>query len=199
MKTNVNPTNIEIKVRKPKKDIGGQKIGKLLVLHRDTTKIGKGVSSHWICQCDCGNIKSISKHSFDHGAKSCGCLQKESAMNLAIPNAGADRKSWINKYKRRAKDNGVEFSLTDEQFYDICSKRCFYCNVEPSLKSHGYKTKKDVGKYLANGIDRKDPNIGYVFENCLPCCKICNFMKTNKSLELFLAKIFEIADNIRKK
>ena len=135
----------------------------------------------------------------NRGTKSCGCLQKEVAIDSALPNAGSNRKAWLTKYKRRAKENEVAFMLTDEQFYDICSRNCFYCNTAPSPKSHGYITQKDVGEYLANGIDRVDPSLGYILENSIPCCKICNFMKTNKNQKDFINKIFEIADNLRKK
>lgn len=188
-----------IKTRKTKEDYVGRIFGKLAVLNRDMSKVGRGIGSYWVCKCECGKICSISRHSFNHGTKSCGCLQKEVAIDKAIPNAGSNKRSWLKKYKRRAKENKVDFALTDDQFYDICSRNCFYCDSRPTPRSHGYVTKKDVGQYFANGIDRIDPNKGYLLENCVPCCKVCNFMKTNKSMDFFISKILEIANNIRKK
>ncbi len=180
-------------------DLSGRIFGKLTVIRRDESKINIKKGSYWICQCECGNMAYPSRKSLMDGTRSCGCLQKDIASGKAKPYAGSDKNAWLAKYKRRARDNNVEFTLTDEEFFTICSKNCFYCDVPPSHKSHGYITKKDVGQYLANGIDKIDPTIGYVIYNCVPCCKMCNFMKTNKSLDVFVNKIFEIADNMRKK
>ena len=32
----------------------------------------------------------------------------------------------------------------------------------------------DEDDFNYNGIDRKDSNLGYTNENCVPCCKVCN-------------------------
>lgn len=63
------------------KDMTGQRYGRLTVLHRDESKPkGHGCKAYWVCQCDCGNIKSIiGDHLRDGSTKSCGCLQKERA------------------------------------------------------------------------------------------------------------------------
>ena len=57
-------------------DLTGQRFGKLLVLQRGEYHIepsGRGVIT-WICQCDCGTIKSICGSSLRKGkTKSCGC------------------------------------------------------------------------------------------------------------------------------
>lgn len=56
----------------------GKHFGRLTVLERDLTKpIGHKKSSYWICQCECGNIVSVSATSFRSGTASCGCLRKE--------------------------------------------------------------------------------------------------------------------------
>ena len=40
----------------------GQVFGRLTVIERDLTKeIGHGKDSFWVCQCECGNKKSIRK------------------------------------------------------------------------------------------------------------------------------------------
>ena len=33
---------------------------------------------------------------------------------------------------------------------------------------------------------------GYNIDNCIPCCKICNMMKNNLSLDMFLSKVKQI-------
>lgn len=54
-------------------DITGQKFGQLTVLCRDL-KYKK--QTRWICQCECGNIISVSKTNLCHGQISCGCCNK---------------------------------------------------------------------------------------------------------------------------
>ena len=57
----------------------GQRFGRLLVIERDLTKpIGHGHDPYWLCQCDCGTIKSILGRSLKNGhTQSCGCLANE--------------------------------------------------------------------------------------------------------------------------
>lgn len=51
-------------------DLTGQKYGKLYVIKKDPDNPNK-----WICQCDCGNIKSITGYNIYTGAtSSCGCI-----------------------------------------------------------------------------------------------------------------------------
>ena len=58
-------------------DLTGQKFGRLLVLKKDNTRITKS-GSYWICQCECGTIKSIKSSSLRRGEiQSCGCLRNE--------------------------------------------------------------------------------------------------------------------------
>ena len=56
-------------------DLTGEKFGRLTVIGLDD-KPGK--KTYWICQCECGNIKSVRSDSLKRGTiKSCGCLKKE--------------------------------------------------------------------------------------------------------------------------
>lgn len=59
-------------------DLTGQKFGKYTVLKRDETKPkGKTCKVYWICQCDCGNIKSVRADHLKSGKTlSCGCEHK---------------------------------------------------------------------------------------------------------------------------
>jgi hypothetical protein len=68
-------------------------------------------------------------------------------------------------YKKRAEERfkGEEM-LTEEEFKHLSQKNCHYC-----------------GKSGPNGIDRIDNNKGYAKENCVPCCKHCNYVKGDLS------------------
>ena len=50
------------------KDISGQKFGRLTALEIDVEKTKTHSSTYWKCQCDCGNIKSISLKRLRNGA-----------------------------------------------------------------------------------------------------------------------------------
>lgn len=55
----------------------GQRIGRLVVLGRDRSVQKK--NAYWLCQCDCGNFKSVSSPDLRRKhTKSCGCLARES-------------------------------------------------------------------------------------------------------------------------
>lgn len=68
----------------------------------------------------------------------------------------------FNVYKKMAKKRKLEFILSFEQSEKLFNQPCWYC---------GYKSDK------LNGIDRIDANKGYNPENCISCCKVCNYMK----------------------
>ncbi len=69
----------------------GQKFGRLTVLDRDKSNNTK--HAYWICQCECGKIKSIrSAHLRSGGTISCGCYSAEMA---------AKRKTTHNLYGNR--------------------------------------------------------------------------------------------------
>jgi len=56
-------------------DLTGQKFGRLTVVGLDDKNTRK---TYWICQCECGGIKSARSDSLLCGAiKSCGCMKKE--------------------------------------------------------------------------------------------------------------------------
>lgn len=57
------------------KNITGQRFGRWIALG-PVASINNRI--HWLCQCDCGNTKSICYSVLAKGeSKSCGCLQKE--------------------------------------------------------------------------------------------------------------------------
>lgn len=93
-----------------------------------------------------------------------------------------------NKETRKYK----EWDLSLSEYKDLIHKPCYYCGAEPSTNNSWNDTNKrkstdEVVKI--NGIDRVDPNKGYNVENCVPCCKYCNRMKSDLSLTDFYNRI----------
>lgn len=71
---------------KPVKDLTGEKFNRWTVLKRGEDRFDKNghILRTWVCQCDCGTIKTIYEASLKHGvSKSCGCLQKEIVSNIS--------------------------------------------------------------------------------------------------------------------
>ena len=87
--------------------------------------------------------------------------------------------------------------MSIDDFNTLIHQNCFYCGKQPeelkSLKRHN-KTNKPV---LVNGIDRIDSSLGYSKENCIPCCAMCNRMKSNYSLSDFYNHISRIYNHIK--
>lgn len=78
------------------KDLTGQKFGRLTVIGIKPTETRK---TYWICQCDCGNIKTVRSDSLQNGAiKSCGCLKKEQD-NINLMQSEARQKFLASGHK----------------------------------------------------------------------------------------------------
>jgi hypothetical protein len=74
-------------------------------------------------------------------------------------------KTYLKRHEQKFKDQS---SISENEFNKLSSKNCYYCGVEG-----------------LNGIDRLDSSIGYTKENCVPCCKHCNYAKGNLSMDHF--------------
>jgi len=118
------------------------------------------------------------------------CHKKETTIETNRPersrNYPAEKKAnlgtWFNSLINSALKRGLAVSITFEQFVNIVSKPCVYC---------GYYDKESV-----IGIDRIDSNRSYVIENCVACCRVCNIMKHNHSLQYFTEHVLKIANHI---
>lgn len=72
------------------KDMLNKKCGKLTVIARDTSKIGG--AAYWICQCECGNQKSIRGQFLRDGSVvDCGCMKSQRTQKRI------DTTSLVNK------------------------------------------------------------------------------------------------------
>lgn len=85
-------------------------------------------------------------------------------------------------------DSGLSRADFKKFIFDLITKNCFYCDKKPVLEDSGNGT---LGEY--NGVDRVDNKIGYLEDNCVPCCRTCNYMKKNMDIASFIRKCTEIA------
>lgn len=146
-------------------DLNGKTFVNWTVLNEETTR-RKG-KIYWFCKCKCGRQRAVLSESLLSGkSKSCGCDKP-----------GLRAKPFEHSY-RRLKDScnkrNINLTLTYKDFLNIIKiGKCHYCNNE--LKWNPYRHKhNDTAAYQ---LDRKDNNDGYTVENCVPCCKRCNWGK----------------------
>ena len=88
-------------------DLTGQTFGKLTVL-KEAQERNKSGSVCWVCQCECGNIVTVSGDNLRRNhTKSCGCQKKESAQKRVIDLTGQKfgmitvKQKTVNPYKNR--------------------------------------------------------------------------------------------------
>ena len=125
--------------------------------------------------CCCGKIKSLSEFG-----------KNRRKMDGYSPKCKECSQGKLEKryssIKSGAKHRKIKFNITLQDFDEITSKPCFYCD--------GY-----TGYFLEKGytgLDRKDSNIGYELENIVPCCALCNKMKMDTNFFDFIQHIKEI-------
>jgi hypothetical protein len=85
--------------------------------------------------------------------------------------------SYLN-YKRNAELKQLVFEFTKEEFITLVKLPCNYCGI---MQEKGF-----------NGIDRVDSTIGYIMDNCVSCCAMCNFMKGCLNKYIFIRRVEHI-------
>ena len=99
--------------------------------------------------------------------------------------------------KRNALNRNHDFKLTQDEYEEIIFKDCYYCGEHPkSMTNEQIKNRGNINEppLFYNGIDRIHSNVGYIQENCVPCCPMCNYMKriyTQKDCYNQIIKIYK--------
>lgn len=191
------------------KNLVGQTFSKLLVVER-APSIARGETkmvSAWLCRCDCGNEKIIQGCNLRNGTtKSCGCIRDDLRKDWAtgpgglsdtrrLPPGEAAFNSLYSGYRASARERNLVFELSKEEFRELTSSNCFYCDVEPSALRYNSKNKTPT-PYTYNGVDRKNNSIGYITSNVVSCCKMCNFVKGARDDDVFIAHIKKIYEHL---
>ena len=171
------------------KDEVGKKYGRLTVIARAASLNGRE-RAHWLCKCECGNEKVIGGHDLRRGrVKSCGCLLKEQPSST-LPNGEAAFRRMYYQYKKSAERRELDFPLSKHEFRRFTKQPCHYCGQKPQGI---WKSVHNTGDYICNGIDRKNNDIGYVIDNCVPCCTQCNYFKTDMEYDKFVEYLDRVA------
>lgn len=97
-------------------------------------------------------------------------------------------KDVYREYVKKSKARNIEFSLTIEQCNLLFSSPCEYCGTKPT----NCRTRVNGNSVYYQGIDRVDNNIGYHCDNVVPCCKHCNALKLDRTVEEFYEHVDKI-------
>jgi hypothetical protein len=124
--------------------------------------------------CETCNIMKGSQHPQEF-------IDKLYAIHIFLETATPISKSLVEKWKttyvsktpavyktyvKNANTRNITFTLLEEDFIEIIAKPCYLCGLEGST-----------------GIDRFNNSIGYLKENCRPCCGHCNLLKKDVRYE----------------
>lgn len=164
----------------------GQKFGKLEILSY-TDRINK--KGEYKCKCDCGNITYARTYGLKNGKHtSCGCTKKEVIAKIhTLPNHQGLVNELYRSYKKSAKTRNYDFLLNIDEFTVMIYKNCYYCNTEPLKHFNNSRSRKiiDHTDFKYNGIDRLNNSKGYIDNNCVTCCYICNNAKNTMTEQEF--------------
>jgi hypothetical protein len=174
----------------------GQVYGRLTVMGRsENDPTGRPM---FVCQCVCGRASIVRGNALRTGnTKSCGCLHAEWSKAWAPkmvrvfrqrPAGESALRAAFCATRQSARKRHLLFSISLEVFKNLSSLPCHYCGSAPSNLS-----RTAGGDWSWNGLDRVDSRKGYVIENVVPCCKICNRAKGALSVAEFkqwIAKVY---------
>jgi hypothetical protein len=174
------------------KNLIGQKFGRLTVIEYAGKGLTKDRTSRWLCRCDCGNEKIVTRlNLINNYTKSCGCLLNGDKLYKGIITA---ENTLFRNYKTNAKNRNISFELTKEEFIDLVHKPC---NYDGHIDQKGTEYREET--FALNGIDRVDNTKGYTLDNCVPCCSKCNLAKREMTKDEFINWISDVYNYTREK
>lgn len=90
----------------------GQKFSRWTVVK--FSHMARGNTAYWICQCDCGNTRAVTRNSLAKGqSKSCGCLRDEVVSERryihGMSNGTSEYSVWNNMRRRCQNPDNVDY------------------------------------------------------------------------------------------
>lgn len=180
------------------KNLKNKRFGKWTVKgRRGKDKIG---NSLWECECDCGHVGIVRASALKSG-KSTQCKECTNTV-LWEGNKKDDfhvaSGTVYQQVKSNAKARGLKCSITKDDVKKFMSMNCHYCGALPSNIVSTFAGRFDPERAVNyNGIDRIDNSLGYILDNCVPCCKQCNWAKRDLTSEQFFTWIRSVYLNTK--
>lgn len=138
------------------------------------------------CKCGCGNeiipkpfhkykpTKYLKDHFLPPRQEPSPLTLIDDTPDLRKGQSGSLAAKTVASIRFDAKKAGYKWELDDLFVFELIRKDCAYCGA-PSLWPKG-----------RNGIDRVNAEIGYLQNNCVSCCKVCNRAKYNQTVKEFV-------------
>jgi hypothetical protein len=150
----------------------------------DSTKnhnIDNVVPCCWSCNCAKSN-KTIEEF-ICHINKIKNEFEDFKITHINLPN----KLKYIKESYHYYKSNYGKMEIDLQIFYSLTQMECYYC---------GIKNSNCIDKqYYYNGIDRIDSLKSHTIDNVVPCCKYCNFAKSNMNILKFKQWVKNIKNN----
>lgn len=137
------------------KDMTGKKIGRWTVIKLDTEHPNKH-DSRWICQCECGTVKSILGHQLRNGnTHSCGCLQRELLSERQATHRETGNRIyriWQNMKDRCLNQKCKDYGNYGARGITVCNEwESSYISFRDWALSNGYKDNLTLDRINNNG------------------------------------------------
>jgi hypothetical protein len=180
---------LEIENRKGPKviDYSGVKFNKLTVLYRENKK--------WVSLCECGKLAYLRPDDIKKKTR-IGCISCTASLSSVRKHKQIEHFGYKNRlykeYRIGAIKKNLDFTISFEDFCNLISSNCVYCDVEPQLRPNSNYMVKTIEPLKANGVDRFDSNKGYTNDNCVPCCSKCNYAKHSMTHDEFKEWIIKV-------
>lgn len=141
-----------------KKDITGQKFGKLTAIKRDSITSSARGYSFWECNCACGNTITCSLRNLSSGnTKSCGCVRGESRRTHGM-SGSREYRIWIHMKSRCYNESDSRFYTHGGRGIKVCDR--WLHSFDNFLEDMG------LAPSGQHSIERLDNNGDYRPENC---------------------------------
>jgi hypothetical protein len=158
----------------------GSVFGRLTVLRVSETRRTGGILLS--CLCSCGRSTEVPAKALRAGVRvSCGCFK-----GTKLPGHTGAINELFHALKKNAATRELGVSLTRAEFENLILRPCVYCGDTGGSKF------RNTG-LIWNGIDREDSSLGYTTDNCVTCCKTCNYAKRRMTRDEFFAWVKRVA------
>ena len=138
----------------------GTRLGRLIVLGVDPDHTYRG-ETLWLCQCDCGTVKSLRKSNLLRNTRSCGCFGSEMTIARHLTHGMShtpEHVIWSSLKNRCLSSTDMDYARYGGRGITVCpewlsSFEAFYADMGPRPSPK-------------HSIDRIDVDGPYSPENC---------------------------------
>jgi hypothetical protein len=151
------------------------------------------------CRCACGTTAVVMGSQLRRGKSSMcpSCAHRRGGAKRLQRMTGMDRllNNLMKALPHNARYRDLAFTLSRDNVAALVSAPCAYCGeVAGNIYHRGQPSEM---RY--NGIDRVNSAVGYIPENCVPCCGTCNKMKLDYPIDAFQQHIERIYNHMKRR